>query len=166
VLSGLFRWTPPIFYVNLWTNPGLNLQKVIWPAVLLAWGFSSYLTRVTRSTLLEVLNQDYIRSARSKGLGERVIGLRHALRNALIPVVTVGAVQVGALLGGSVLLENIFAVPGIGQAIVLAATTRDYPVVQGLAMVLVFLMLALNLCTDVMYTVLDPRLRTAAALDT
>jgi len=157
--SRVLHWAPPVFYSAIFVDPLANLQKMIWPALLLAWGFSSYLARVTRSTMLEVLNQDYVRSARSKGLGERRISIRHALRNALIPVVTVGALQVGALIGGSVLLENIFGLPGIGQEIVEAATTRDYPVVQSLAMLLVFIMLALNLALDVLYGLIDPRVR-------
>ncbi len=159
VMSSGFHWTPPIFYSSLWVDPKANLLKVIWPALLLAWGFSAYLARVTRSSLLEALRQDYVLSARSKGLSARVVAVRHALRNALIPVMTVGGLQIGALLSGTVILENIFGVPGIGQALVLAANTRDYPVVQSLTMLLVFLVLVLNLGIDVLYRVVDPRIK-------
>jgi peptide/nickel transport system permease protein len=157
-LTVIFHWSPPVFYSPLWSNPLANLQKVILPALLLAWGFSSYLARVTRSSMLEVLAQDYVRTARSKGLGERRVSMTHCLRNALIPVVTVGALQIGTLLSGSVIVENIFGVPGIGQGIVSAAVTRDYPVIQSLAMFLVLLMLTLNVGVDVLYGVIDPRL--------
>jgi peptide/nickel transport system permease protein len=159
IMSVVFSWTPPVFYSDLWADPRDNLLKVIWPALLLAWGFSAYLARVTRSSLLEVLRQDYILAARSKGLEGRAVATRHALRNALIPVLTVGGLQIGALLGGTVILENIFGIPGIGQEIVLAANSRDYPVIQSLAMLLVLLVLVLNLIIDVMYTMVDPRVR-------
>jgi peptide/nickel transport system permease protein len=153
------RWTPPLFYSNLWSDPGNHMMKMIWPSLVLAWGFSSYLTRVTRSNLLEVLRQDYVRTARSKGLRENVVILRHSLRNALIPVVTLSGIQLAALLGGTVILETIFSVPGMGQGIVISATERDYPVIQSLTMWLVFLMLALNLIVDLAYGFLDPRIK-------
>jgi peptide/nickel transport system permease protein len=157
-LGSVFRWTPPIFYSNLWVDPAANLQKMLWPALLLAWSFSSSLARVTRSSMLEVLAQDYVRTARSKGLAERAVSWSHCIRNALIPVVTLAGLQIGALLSGSVILENIFGIPGIGQGIISAATTRDYPVIQSLAVLLVCLMLTLNLCVDVLYGVIDPRI--------
>ncbi|HEV7665398.1 MAG TPA: ABC transporter permease [Chloroflexota bacterium] len=157
-LTAVFHWTPPVVYSSFAANPAANLQKVIWPALLLAWGFSSYLARVTRSSMLEVLAQDYVRTARSKGLSVRAVSLTHCLRNALIPVVTVGALQIGTLLSGSIILETIFGVPGVGQGIISAAISRDYPVIQSLAMFLVLLMLILNLGVDLLYGVIDPRL--------
>ena len=164
IMSAVFSWTPPVFYTDLWVDPRSNLLKIIWPALLLAWGFSAYLARVTRSSLLEVLRQDYILAARSKGLTGRSVAVGHALRNALIPVLTVGGLQIGALLGGTVILENIFGVPGIGQEIVLAANSRDYPVIQSLAMLLVLLVLVLYLAIDVTYTIIDPRVRLAGGV--
>src|SRR5262249_17748722 len=141
-----------------WEDPLLHLQKAIWPALILAWGLSANITRITRSNMLEVLNQDYVRTARSKGLVEQVIVSKHALRNALIPVLTLSGLQLAGLLGGGVVLESIFGLPGVGQGIVLAANTRDYPVIQTLAMLLVLMMLCLNLIVDLCYAAIDPRI--------
>lgn len=157
-LSVYFNWTPPLVYKNLWEDPSAHFQKMVWPSIVLAWGYSSYIIRVTRSNMLEVLRQDYIRTARSKGLGEINILWRHALRNALIPVVTIAGIYVGSLLGGTVILERIFSLPGIGNGIVSAATGRDYPVIQSYATLLVFLMLIINLGIDLLYVVFDPRI--------
>ena len=153
-----FSWTPPIFYVDLWDNPVQHMLKIIWAALILAWGYSSYLTRVTRSTMLEVLRQDYVRTARSRGLRERAVVLRHALPNAMIPVLTLGGLQLATLLSGTVILETVFSLPGIGQGVVQAATERDYPVIQSLVMLLVTLMLTLNVVIDIIYAKLDPRI--------
>ena len=154
-----FRWSPPVFYAHLWTDPVLHMERMIWPALILAWGYSAYLIRMTRSNLLEVLGQDYIRMARSKGLSSKVVLSRHALRNALIPVVTLSGIQLGSLLGGTVTLELIFALPGIGQGIVIAATERDYPVIQSLVTWMVFFMLTINLFVDIIYAWMDPRIK-------
>lgn len=158
VLSVQFAWSPPVYYKNLWEDPGLHLQKAIWPALVLAWGFSANITRITRSNMLEVLRQDFVRTARAKGLMEQVVVSKHALQNALIPVLTLSGLQLAGLLGGTVILESIFGMPGIGQGIVLAANTRDYPVIQTLAMLLVFMMLCLNLLVDLCYAAIDPRI--------
>ena len=136
----------------------LHAQKVVWPVLILAWGYSSYMTRITRSSMLEVLRQDYIRTARSKGLREQIVLFRHALRNALIPVVTIAGLYLGSLLGGTVILEALFALPGIGQGIIQAANLRDYPVIQSLVTFLVVVMLVLNLVTDLVYALIDPRI--------
>jgi peptide/nickel transport system permease protein len=157
-LSLYFLWTPPVFYKNLWEDPSLHLQKMVWPALILAWGFSANVTRVTRASMLEVLRQDYVRTARAKGLADNVVVWRHALQNALMPVITLSGLQLAGLLGGTVILETIFGLPGIGQGIVLAANTRDYPVIQSLVMLLVLMMLGLNLLIDICYGVIDPRL--------
>ena len=154
-----FAWSPPIFYAHLWEDPQGHLEQIIWPALILAWAFSSTVIRVTRSSMLEVLRQDYIRTARAKGLVEHVVVMRHALRNSLIPVVTLGGLEVSALLGGTVILEGIFGLPGLGQGIVSAATTRDYPIIQTLVMLLVTTMLTLNLVVDLVYSLVDPRIR-------
>jgi peptide/nickel transport system permease protein len=158
VLVLYFSWTPPLIYDNFWENPGLHMQKMVWPALTLAWGYSSYVTRVVRSNILEVMPQDYIRTARSKGLSSGIVVSRHVLRNALIPVITLAGLQLAALLSGTVILETIFGLPGIGQGIVMGAQTRDYPVVQSLAMLLVFLMLSVNLIVDLVYGLIDPRI--------
>jgi peptide/nickel transport system permease protein len=153
-----FSWTPPLIYENLWESPGLHMQKMIWPALTLAWGYSSYVIRIVRSNVLEVMPLEYIRTARSKGLSSKIVVWRHVLRNALIPVITLAGLQLAALLSGTVILESIFGLPGIGQGIVLGAQTRDYPVVQSLAMVLVFMMLGVNLIVDLAYGWIDPRI--------
>ena len=161
VITGLvlyFKWAPPVIYVNFWEDPWTHLQIIIWPALVLSWGSSSYIARVTRSTMLETLRQDYIRTARSKGLAERAVIWRHALRNALIPVVTIAGAFFGSLLSGTVILETIFGIPGLGQGIVIAATARDYPVIQTLTLLLVLLQLSVNLTVDVIYVFLNPRI--------
>ena len=157
-ISIYLNWSPPVIYENLWENPSEHLQLVIWPTLILAWGFSSNVARVTRSNMLEVLRQDYIRTARSKGLQEKGVIWRHALKNALIPVVTVSGLQLAAVLGGTVILETIYGMPGLGQGVVEAAFRRDYPVIQSLVMVLVFIVLSLNLLTDLLYAFIDPRI--------
>jgi peptide/nickel transport system permease protein len=161
VLLGLVlyaNWSPPLRYQPLWVDPVSHFQKVIWPVLILAWGYSAFVTRMTRAHILETLRQDYVRTARSKGLPELVVLGRHALRNALIPVVTVAGLYLGALLSGSLILENIFGIPGIGQGIVAGATQRDYPVIQSLTLLTVFFVLAINLLVDVLYAVIDPRI--------
>lgn len=152
-------WSPPLGYSNIWSDPWHHLQIMIWPALILAWRFSAYVTRITRSGMLEVLAQDYVRTARAKGLNQRLVVMRHSLPNVLIPVITLGGLEVSTLLGGTVILENLFGVPGIGQGIVDAAVSRDFPVVQSLAMLLVFFMLTLNLIVDLTYSYVDPRVR-------
>jgi peptide/nickel transport system permease protein len=157
-----FDWSPPLRYRTLWEDPVTHLQKMIWPVTILTWGYTAFLTRITRSNILETLRQDYIRTARSKGLHEAVILSRHALRNALIPVITVAGFYLGFLLSGSLILENIFGVPGIGQGIIHAANERDYPVIQSLTLLMVAILLGVNLIIDMLYTVIDPRISYSA----
>ncbi len=154
----IFQWSPPVLYDHIWQNPLRHIQLMLLPVVILAWGYAAYLTRMTRAGMLDALGQDFIRTARSKGLSERIVLVRHALRNALIPVLSVAGIQVGALLGGAVVMETIFGLPGIGRGIVDAVSNRDYPVVQTYAMLFVFIMLTVNLVIDVLYAVLDPRI--------
>ena len=153
-----FSWSPPLRYQPVWVDPWTHFQKIIWPVLILSWGYSSNITRIARSSMLEVLRQDYIRTARSKGLRDSIVLLRHALRNAIIPVVTLGGLCIGGLLSGTVILEAVFGLPGIGQGIVQSATLRDYPVIQSLAMLLVVIMLSLNLIIDIVYAYIDPRI--------
>jgi len=159
VLISIFSWAPPVFYTNLWEDPWTHIQIVIWPALILAWQYTSYISRVTRSSMLEALRQDYVRTAHSKGLANRTVVWRHTLRNALIPTVTISGTYLGSLLSGTVILETIFGIPGIGQGVVKAAQVRDYPVMQSLAMLLVLVALGLNLIIDLIYVVVDPRIR-------
>lgn len=159
VMVLFFAWTPPIGYAHIWQDPWLHIQKVLWPALILGWHYSGYIARMTRSSLLDVLRQDYIRTARSKGLQEQLIIVRHALRNALIPVVTIAGVYMGSLLGGAVILETIFGIPGIGFELVDSLRYRDYPVTQSLAVFFVALLLVMNLLVDLTYGLIDPRVR-------
>lgn len=158
MLVVFFQWSPPIRYKALWDDPVLHLEKVFWPVLVLAWSYSANITRVTRSNMLEVLRQDYIRTARSKGLRDRIVFLRHALRNALIPVVTLAGLQLEGLLSGTVILEALFGLPGMGQGIVEGARLRDYPVIQSLTLLMVLIALSMNLFVDILYGYIDPRI--------
>lgn len=138
---------------------GEHLKFLILPAVTLGTGLAAVTMRMTRSSLLEVLGQEYVRTARAKGLRERVVVTRHALRNALVPVVTVIGIQTGRLLGGTVIVEQIFSWPGLGSLVVRAILQRDYPLVQGLTIFLAFFFVLMSLLVDLFYLYLDPRLR-------
>lgn len=153
-----FRWIPPIVYVPLFEDPFRNLQQFIVPALALGAHFSAVAMRVTRSALLEVLGQDYIRTAYAKGLRERVMLARHALKNALIPVVTVLGVQFSHLLGGTVLIETIFSMPGLGRLTLDAISQRDYPQLQGSVLVVALMVVFVTLAVDLGYGWLDPRI--------
>jgi len=136
-----------------------NVKYLILPAVTLGASLAAINMRMTRSSMLEVLNQDYVRTARAKGLGEPVVMVRHALRNSLIPVVTVLGIELGALLGGTVIVEQVFAWPGLGTMVIRGISQRDYPVVQGTLLFLAFFYVVVNFLVDLAYTYLDPRLR-------
>ncbi len=157
--SSLFGWLPAIIYVTPWSDPWVNLQQMFLPVLSLALGLSAVVVRMTRSSMLEVLGQDFIRVARAKGLATRAILLRHALRNALIPIVTVLGLQTGFLLGGVVITEQIFGLPGLGWTLLNGVYQRDYPVVQGTVMVFAATFVFVNLLVDLLYTYLDPRIR-------
>lgn len=146
-------------YVPFFDNPLESLKLAILPTVTLGVALAATTMRQTRSQMLEVLGEDYVRTARAKGLGNGAVTYRHALRNALIPVITVVGLQVGRLLGGTVIIEQIFQWPGIGQLIVRAIETRDYVLVQGAVLVLAFFFIMANVVVDVLYTLIDPRLR-------
>ena len=154
----LIGWSPPIIYADPWDDFLQHARMLILPTIVLAIGLSAALVRITRAAVLEVQGQDFVRTARSKGLAEGVVLTRHTLRVALIPVLTVSSIQVGALLSGAVVLESIFGLPGIGRGIVQAVTSRDYPVIQALGLLIVFLVLAINLLTDVLYVFIDRRI--------
>ncbi len=159
VLSVYFHYLPNSGdYADLWVNPGLNFQQMIFPAITLGFAFSASVMRTTRSAMLEVLGQDYMRTARAKGLRERIVINRHALRNALIPVVTITGVELGYLLGGTVIIEQIFSLPGIGRIVFNAISQRDYALVQGVALFVALNFVIVNLIVDVIYTAIDPRI--------
>jgi peptide/nickel transport system permease protein len=154
-----FRWIPPIGYVSIWTDPWKNLQQFLLPAAVLGFRLSAATMRMTRSTVLEVLREDYVRTAWAKGLGGRIVVYKHALKNALIPVVTIVGGQLGTLLAGTVIVETIFALPGMGRLTVEAILFRDYPVVQTNVMLVAGTLVTLNLLVDLTYAWLDPRIR-------
>jgi peptide/nickel transport system permease protein len=159
VFSVQLNLLPPTGYESIVENPGEGWRYLLMPALTLGIYISSVLARFLRSALLEVIGQDYIRTAQAKGLPERRVFLRHALKNALIPVVTVLGVQFGTLLGGAVVTEAVFDWPGVGQMLLYAIRVRDYTVVQGTVLFLVVVFVLLNLVTDIAYGVIDPRIR-------
>ncbi len=156
-----WNYLPPLGKVSLFDNPTKNLQQYYLPALVLAVGGSAGIMRFTRSSVLEVLRNDYVRTAHAKGLVERRVILTHVLKNALIPVVTIVGLQVATLFGGTVILETIFNLPGIGLLFIDSIFTRDYPVIQGLTFFLAVVLLFVNLAVDLSYAWLDPRIRYA-----
>ncbi len=152
-------WLPPSGYVPISEDPIQSLATTIMPAFVLGTGIASVLMRHTRAAMLTALSQDYVRTARAKGLGERVVIWKHALRNALIPVVTLGTLEFGRLLAGAVLTEQIFSIPGFGKLVVDAVFNRDYPVVQGVVLATALIFISLSLVADLLYMAINPRLR-------
>lgn len=159
VLSIFFNWIPPLGYQSFTENPFVNFQQMILPAIVLAVALSASIIRMTRSALLEVLHSDFIRTVRAKGAKERLVIYKHALRNSLVSVITLIGLQVGTLLGGTVVLESIFSLPGLGSLIFETVSVRDYPVVQSTVLVFGGMFLLVNLFVDVMYGWIDPRIR-------
>ena len=154
-----FGYKAPIILVQVWENPWQNLQQVIGPAIVLGLAQGAYISRMSRSCLLEVIREDYVRTARAKGANEKAIVLRHALPNALLPVVTISGVLLGFVLGGSVAVEQAFGVPGLGRALVTAIVERDIIVVQNLVLLYAAIFVAVNVLVDLSYAWLDPRIR-------
>jgi len=152
-------WSPPIINISLWDDPIGNLKMYILPAAILGMGINGVNMRLMRTMMLEVVREDYIRTAYAKGLTERVVILRHAVKNALIPVVTVIGLNVPVVIGGSIIIEQIFGLPGMGRLAVEAAFIRDYPVIIGVTLVYAFVVLLIILITDLSYAFLDPRIR-------
>jgi peptide/nickel transport system permease protein len=153
------RWIPPTSYVSFMHDPGANLQQLLLPAIILGVRFSASSTRMIRSAMLEVLRDDYMRTAWAKGLGEGTVVVRHGLKNAFIPVVTIMGTQFSYLLGGSVVVETIFSLPGLGRLLFNAITLRDYPLVQGAVLFIGVVMIVMNLLIDLSYAWFDPRVR-------
>lgn len=158
-VSLMFNWIPPIGYQSFLENPVVNFQQMIFPAICLAVGLSASIIRMTRSAVLEILHSDFIRTVRAKGAHERIVIYKHALRNSLISVITLIGLQIGALLGGTVVLETIFSLPGLGSLIFETVSTRDYPVVQAAVLVFGAMFLIVNLFVDLVYGWVDPRIR-------
>jgi peptide/nickel transport system permease protein len=164
VIMGLltyFDWLPPITFTPFFQDPWTNLSQLIWPALAIGYRYSAVATRMTRSTLIEVLQEDYIRTARAKGLRERFVVTRHAMRNALLPVVTVVGLEFAFLIGGLVVTEQVFNLNGIGKLFVEATTRADYTMVQALVMLVATFFIVVNFAVDLLYAGLDPRIRYA-----
>lgn len=155
----VFTWRPPLSIVQIWEDPLQNLAIVIGPAIALGVGLAAGLARMTRSTMLEVMHEDYVRTARSKGVRERAVIARHVFRNALLPIVTTSGAAMGALIGGSVATETAFGVPGLGNYLVQALSRRDWMVIQNLVLIYGIIFVAINLLVDLSYAWIDPRIR-------
>ena len=158
-LAYFFNWLPPLGYATLWEDPVLNMKQLIFPALAIAFHDLAFTARVTRSAMLEVLREDYVRTARSKGLHEVSVIGRHALKNAILPVVTVSGYQFARLLGGVIIVETIFVVPGLGRFLIESIIHRDFVVIQAVILLTAAVVLGLNLIIDLFYGVLDPRIR-------
>jgi peptide/nickel transport system permease protein len=154
-----FNWLPPITFTHLYEDPLQNLSQLIWPALAVGYRYSAVATRMTRSTLLEVMREDYIRTARAKGVFERLVVARHAMRNALLPVVTVIGLEFAFLIGGLVVTEQVFNLNGIGKLFVEATSRGDYTMIQALVMLVAFFFILVNFAIDLLYAALDPRIR-------
>lgn len=151
-------WLPTHGYQNILADPIGGLQHIILPAIALGTALAAVVTRMLRSSMLEVLSEDYIRTARAKGMDEHTVIYKHALRNALIPTVTVIGLQVGYLMNGSILVESVFAIPGMGRLLVNAVFGRNYPVIQGVIVVIAIVFILVNIVVDIVYTYLDPKI--------
>jgi peptide/nickel transport system permease protein len=155
----IFKWLPPMVYTPFWVNPWQNLAQLIWPALAVGYRYSAVATRMTRSSMLEVLREDYIRTARAKGLWLKLILVRHALKNAMLPVVAVIGLEFAFLLGGLVVTEQVFNLNGLGLLFVQAIARRDYTLTQALVLLVASAFIFMNFLMDVMYAWLDPRIR-------
>ncbi len=153
------RWIPPLDYRPIWEDPIYNLSALIWPALATGYRYSAVATRMTRSSLLEVLREDYVRTARAKGVVEKVIVNRHALKNAMLPVVTVIGIEFAFLMGGLVVTEQVFNLNGLGRLLVDSVTQNDYSMTQGIVMTIVLVFVVTNFVIDMIYAWLDPRIR-------
>lgn len=161
VLSRGFGWLPPLGYEDLWDNPGKNLQQMFLPALALGFYDMAFIARVTRSSMMEIIREDYMRTARAKGLGERIVLVRHGLKNAVLPILTISGWQFGRLFGGTVIIESIFKVPGIGTLLIETVFQRDFPTIQAIIIVIAVSIVIINLLVDLLYGLLDPRIRYA-----
>jgi peptide/nickel transport system permease protein len=156
------RWMPPVVWVDIFTDPARNLTIMVLPALCLGTASAANIARTTRACMLDVLRSEYIRTAAAKGLAERLVVLKHALKNALIPIVTVAGLQMGILLGGTVVVEEVFTLPGIGRLVLWSIYQRDYPLTQSTILFIAVMFMTINLAVDVLYGYLDPRIRYSA----
>ncbi len=156
--SRVFGWVPPLNYISPFDDPVGNLSQFILPAISISVFTMAIVMRMVRATMLEVLGQDYVRSARAKGVGRRTVIAKHALRNALIPVVTIVGFEIGVLIGGAAIVEIIFGLPGVGYTLLQAIFGRDYPVIQAMTLMIAFTFIVANLLVDLFYGVIDPRI--------
>jgi peptide/nickel transport system permease protein len=159
VLLTLFHWAPPLFFTPFWDDPIANLAQLIWPAIAVGYRYSAVAMRMTRSSVLEVLGEDYIRTARAKGATERRVVVRHALRNSLLPVITVVSLEFAFLIGGLVVTEQVFNLNGLGKLLVDAVAHRDYTLIQALVLLMAAIFVFINFIVDMLYVVFDPRVR-------
>jgi peptide/nickel transport system permease protein len=159
ILLHLFGWIPPMVFVPFWEAPGQNLSQMIWPALAVGYRYSAVATRMTRSSMLEVLREDYIRTARAKGLWQSLIIRRHALKNALLPVLTVIGLEFAFLMGGLVVTEQVFNLNGLGLLFVQSVARRDYTLIQTLVLLVAVVYIVVNFVVDLLYALLDPRIR-------
>jgi peptide/nickel transport system permease protein len=153
------RWMPPVVWVDFFTDPRRNLTIMVLPALCLGTASAANIARTTRACMLDVLRSEYIRTAAAKGLSGRLVVLKHALNNALIPIVTVAGLQIGILLGGTVVVEEVFTLPGVGRLVLWSIYQRDYPLTQSTILFIAVMFMTLNLAVDVLYGYLDPRIR-------
>jgi len=158
-LLAVFKWLPPITFTPFYVDPVANLAQLIWPAIAVGYRYAAVVARMVRSSLLEVLQEDYIRTARAKGVYEELVISRHALRNALLPAITVIGLEFAFLIGGLVVTEQVFNLNGIGKLFVQSVSRNDFMVIQGLVMVLAVFYMLVNLAVDILYAVFDPRIR-------
>src|SRR5229473_2727086 len=153
------RWMPPLMWVDFFTDPRRNMTIMVLPAICLGTASAANIARITRACMLDVLRSEYIRTASAKGLTRRLVILKHALKNALIPIVTVAGLQMGILLGGTVVVEEVFTLPGVGRLVLWAIYQRDYPLTQSTILFIAVMFMTINLMVDLLYRYLDPRIR-------
>ena len=158
-LVRIFGWLPPLGYAELWNDPVTNLKQMAFPALALAFYDMAFIARVTRSSMMEILREDYMRTARAKGLSERVVLMRHGLKNASLPVLTISGWQFGRLFEGAVIIETIFLIPGMGRILIEAVFQYDFPMIQAVIVIIGVGILTINLGVDLLYGMLDPRIR-------
>ncbi len=161
LLIRAFGWLPPLGYEDFWEDPWSNVKQMMLPALALGFYDMAFIARVTRSSMMEILREDYMRTARSKGLRERIVLSRHGLKNAVLPILTISGWQFGRLFGGTVIIERIFLIPGIGQLLIDAVFQRDFPTIQAIIVIVAVSIVIVNLLVDLLYGWLDPRIRYA-----
>ena len=161
ILIRAFGWLPPLGYEDIWDDPWANIKQMMLPALALGFYDMAFIARVTRSSMMEILREDYMRTARSKGLRERIVLSRHGLKNAVLPILTISGWQFGRLFGGTVIIERIFLIPGVGQLLIDAVFQRDFPTIQAIIVIVAVSIVIINLLVDLLYGWLDPRIRYA-----